>query len=132
MKRKITFSSDPKLTEADYLEQQNATNLSLVSKHGASKWENIQPGDFGPSYDFELENHINKFIITPVSNAAVQWLYRYLPSDCPRWGACGYVVETRYLQSIVNHMRRDRLMSPDDYNNAMEENAALQMQGEAR
>jgi len=131
MKRKVRFYSDPKLTETDYLEQQNAVNLSLVSKHSPNRWLEMQPKDYGPSWDFELENHINKFIITPVSNAALQWLYRYLPSDCPRWGANGYVVETRYLQSIVNHMRRDKLMSPDDYNNAMEENAAL-MQGEER
>ncbi len=104
----------------------------LARVRGPNNWDTIVDEDFGPTWDFEIENHINLFIITPVSEAALQWCYAHLPEDCPRWGARGHVVEHSFIEPIVAHMRRDHLMTPEDYERAMEENHTLMLQGEER
>jgi len=97
---------------------------------GPNKWDEITLGDFGPEWDYELENHITKWIVTPVSKAALEWCYAHLPADVPRWGANGFVIEAEYLNQVVKAMTRDSLMSPEEYEQAMEENHMLQLQGE--
>jgi len=97
---------------------------------GPNLWSDVQPSDFGPTWDYELENHITKWIITPVSEAALQWLYCFLPEHTPRYGARGFIVEAMYINQIVRHMTRDSLMSPEEWEEAMEENHALMLQGE--
>lgn len=113
----------------------------LACRPGPNLWESRQRSDYGPEHDFELEKHvsydndvasINHCIITPVSEAAKQWLFCHLPEHAPRYGAFGFIVEARYLEQIVNHMKRDKLMTPECYNQAMEENHALMLQGEER
>lgn len=104
----------------------------LNRSRGPHRWDTVQPSDFGPTWDFELENHIDLWIITPVSEAALQWCYCHLPVDCPRWGARGHVIEADYVRPIIAHMRRDKLMSPEDYEQAEQENHALMLQGENR
>ena len=99
---------------------------------GPHRWDTIQPSDFGPEHDYELENHITKWIITPISEAALQWLYCHLPEHCPRYGAKGFIVEVEYVNLVVKGMTRDKLMSPEEYEQAQEENHALMLQGEAR
>ncbi len=95
---------------------------------GPNRWDSIQPSDFGPEWDYELENHITQWIITPVSEAALQWLYCHLPEHCPRYGARGFIVEAEYLNIVVKGMTRDKLMSPEEYEQAMNENHQLMLQ----
>ena len=104
----------------------------LSRKRGPHNFDTIQPEDFGPEHDYELESHISKWIITPVSEAALQWLYCHLPEDCPRYGASGFIIEARFVNQIVKHMTADKLMSPEEYEQAMEESHAAAHQGEGR
>jgi len=98
-------------------------------KPGPNNWDDIQAEDFGPEEDFELHDHGSIWIFYPVSNAALQWCYKKLPEDAPRWGAKGYAIEARYIEDIVAGARRDGLMSEKDYEWAMEEANAIQHQG---
>jgi len=99
---------------------------------GPHCWHEIQPGDFGPEWDYELENHITLWIITPISEAALQWLYCFLPEDCPRYGAKGFIIEAEYLNTVVKGMTRDKLMSPEEYEDAMHEAHMIQLQWDDR
>lgn len=101
-------------------------------KPGPHLWDDVQPSDFGPEWDYELENHITRWIITPISEAALQWLYYHLPEHCPRYGAKGFIVEAEFVNLVVKGMTRSKLMSPEKYEQAQEENHALMLQGEAR
>ncbi len=101
----------------------------LQNSPGPSLWEPNNRADFGPQWDYELENHITKWVITPVSEAGLQWCYAHLPEHTPRYGARGFIVEAEYINQIVRHMTRDKLMSDREYDQAQEENQAL-MQGE--
>ena len=93
----------------------------LRCEAGPNNWDEVGPSDFGPEQDFDLEDAGSLTIIYPVSNAALQWLYRHLPEDCPRWGAKGFAIETNYVRDIIRAMKRDRLMSYQDYLEAEEE-----------
>ena len=117
-------------TEVDWLIQQNSLSLLQDTTQGPHGWNAISAADFGPEHDFELENHITLWIFTPVSNAALQWCYAKLPADAPRWGAKGYVIEARFIEQIVAGARNDNLMTPEDYERAMEESHAAAHQGE--
>jgi len=112
----------------------------VFKAQGPNLWEAMQRSDYGPEHDFEIEKHVSydndvpRFsdcIITPISEAAKQWLFCHLPEHAPRYSTFGFIVEARYLEQIVIHMKKDGLMSPEDYEQAQEENHAL-MQGEDR
>ena len=100
----------------------------MSKEPGPNRWDDIQPEDFGPEHDFELEDHDTFWLVTPVSEAALQWVYRYLPEDCPRWGAKGFKIEADYITLLVARMRQDNLMSRQDYENIMNEADAQQHQ----
>ena len=104
----------------------------LSRVRGPHNWDTITPEDFGPEWDFELENHNELWIFTPVSEAALQWCYCKLPFDCPRWGGKGFIIEHRFLAQIVAGARDDNLMTPEDYEQAMEEASAIAHQGEGQ
>jgi len=93
---------------------------ALRTPAGPNTWDSITPSDFGPEEDFRLEDRGNTTTINAVSNAALQWLYKHLPEDCPRHGK-GFIIENQFLPPIVRHMKRDGLMDEEDYFNAMEE-----------
>lgn len=99
---------------------------------GPSNWDSVGPGDFGPEHDFDYTDHGSIYVLDAVSEAALQWCYAKLPEDCPRWGARGFVIEPRYLPTIVYAMRRDNLMSRQDFEDAMDEahNLALQWENQ--
>lgn len=61
------------------------------------------------SYDFEVEDEGTIFILTPTSDAGLNWCWEHLPEDAQRWGKFGYVIEHRYIQDIVAGMERDDL-----------------------
>ena len=121
-------TSIPLYTPATY----ESAPQGLRSARGPNNWDTIVAADFGPEWDFELENHQSLWIFTPVSEAALQWCYAHLPDDCPRWGAKGFVIEHRYIENIVRGARNDKLMLPEDYKQAMEESHAESLQGEPR
>ncbi len=104
----------------------------LSRRRGPHQWDTVQAGDYGPTYDYELENHITKWIVTPVSEAALQWLYCHLPEDCPRYGANSFIVEAQYLNGVVKGMTRDKLMSVEEYEQAMHEAHMIQLQWDDR
>ena len=73
---------------------------------GPNGWANMTSCDFGPRWDFELEDHITKWVFTPVSNAALQWCYAHLPEDCPRYGARGFLIEAEHIKGVTGGARR--------------------------
>jgi hypothetical protein len=57
--------------------------------------------------DFTISGGGSIFILTPISEAAIDWANEYLPEEAQRWGAKGYVVEHRYIGDIVDSIRGD-------------------------
>jgi len=124
-----TFLPVPPKDPRPHPERAVAGVLPTSVTAGENNWENIRPEDFGSKWDYELENHITLWIFTPVSEAALQWCYAHLPANAPRWGAKGFVIEARYINEIVKGATRDGLMSPEEYEHAMEEANAIMHQG---
>lgn len=103
-------------TEADLLRQLNEYELNpLKTKPGPNLWETVKldTRNYGRDYDFEIYDHGDTFVVYPTCEAALQWCYRFLPEDCPRWGAKGFVVEQTDL--IVRQMREHGLISEEEY-----------------
>lgn len=103
----------------------------LIAKHldntiGPNNWDDIGPEDFGPEHDFDIEDHGSIVIVDCYSNAALQWCYKHLPQDCPRWGATGFAIEARYVGAIIEGMRRDALMTRQDFEEVMNEQREIE------
>ena len=94
--------------------------ITLNRAPGPNNWAECGPCDFGPQEDYFVENHGHFSVFYPVSNAALQWSYAKLPEDCPRYGL-GFKVETKALPAILKSAERDRLMSEQEYADAMNE-----------
>ena len=84
-------------------------------KAGPNSWDQITKADFGLCFDYRIIRRGGNTIIDPSSNAALEWLYRFLPADAPRYGGVGYVIESRYVSEILEAMAQDGLLSEDDY-----------------
>ncbi len=91
------------------------------ASQGPHRWHEMTGADFASRWDYELENHITLWIVTPISEAAMQWLYCHLPDDCPRYGANGFIIEAEFVNQVIKRMTADKLMSPQEYEQAMEE-----------
>lgn len=50
--------------------------------------------------DFEVQNHSSIFLLCPLTDAAIEWIERYLPEDVMTFGR-GVVVEHRFISDIV-------------------------------
>lgn len=102
--------------------------FTQTNTRGPHRWDTVQPSDFGPTWDYELENHITKWVITPISEAALQWLNCHLHEHIARYGANGFIVPAKDVNWVVKGMTRDKLMSPEEYEQTMNENHALMLQ----
>lgn len=60
--------------------------------------------------DVQVINNLSVVIIDPVSDEAKEWCAEHLPEDAMRWGVCGYVVEPRYANDILDGMMADGLL----------------------
>ena len=69
----------------------------------------------GRDFDYWVTDQGTISILYPVCEAALQWCYKHLPEDCPRWGAVGFAIETNYIGDILERMREDGLLSEDEY-----------------
>ena len=85
--------------EWDRLQELDAYELSRprLPVAGPNNWDEVTEGDYGQFYDFEC---IDKRIFYAVSEAALQWCYRNLPEDCPRYRDRGFVVEDDLPQVV--------------------------------
>ncbi len=88
---------------------------------GPNNWDNIKPSDFGPEHDYELLDHGDTVVFFPISEAGLQWCYKVLPEDTPRWGSKGFVIEAEYIDLLCRAARENNLMSEDEYEFAMQE-----------
>ena len=61
------------------------------------------------SADFHLANHGSILILTPVSEAGLEWADEHLPTDALTWGRNGIVVEPRYIEPIIAGILADGL-----------------------
>lgn len=57
--------------------------------------------------DFLVNDQGSIIILTPTSEAAIEWCDTHLPDDAQRWGPNGYVVEHRYIQDIIDGLEAD-------------------------
>jgi len=103
--------------------------ITLSRAPGPNNWAEVGPCDFGPQEDYFVIDHGEFSVFCPVSNAAIQWCYAKLPEDCPRYGL-GFKIETKALPAILKSAERDRLMSEQEYADAMNENEQLMRSGE--
>jgi hypothetical protein len=62
----------------------------------------------GLSADFTLLDQFTIFVLTPVSEAAHDWVAELLPADALTWGR-GTVIEHRYIGDIVEGIIGDGL-----------------------
>jgi hypothetical protein len=93
---------------------------------GRNEWDDVTEEDFGQYFDYRVENHSSIVIIHPDSKAALQWCYKHLPADAPRWGKNGYVVEPRYVGDIIKGLAADNLISESEYAERMNYEQELQ------
>lgn len=99
-----------------------APTAPKIALQGPHRWHEMKGSDFGPEHDFELEGHGSLVIFDPISEAALQWCYAHLPEDCPRFSTRAFLIESEHIKGVVGGARRDGLMLPVDYQEAMEEN----------
>ena len=81
---------------------------------------------FGPEHDFYVRDNV--FYV--VSEAAQAWAYSKLPEDIDRVGALGFKIEPQWINFIVHRAKQDKLMSREDYTEAMNELHELSRQWE--
>ena len=98
---------------------------------GPNDWDNIAASDFGPDADFELYDHGDTVVFWPISNAALQWIYKHLPKNLDRWGSKGFVIEIHNINAVIAGAKRDNLMSEAEFDQAMNEAHMISLQGEA-
>ncbi len=60
------------------------------------------------SPDFTVQNEGTIFLLTPVSDLAVDWAEHHLPQDSQHFGG-SIVVEHRYIENIVAGIQNDGL-----------------------
>jgi len=118
------------LNEAYEISRHSLELLSTAQECGPNDWDNISANDFGSSYDYELIEIGDTVIFYPVSNAALQWCYKYLPEDLDRWGSKGFVIEATNIDTVIAGAKRDNLMSEAEFDQAMNEEQ-LMLQGES-
>jgi hypothetical protein len=99
---------------------------ALACTDGINEWDDITDADFGLSFDYIVEDHGSIVVLDPTSRAALQWFYKHLPADCPRWGKLGYCVERNYVSDILEGLKRDGLYSEAEYVEAMNNEQELQ------
>ena len=100
-------------------EQQYVPKIVAQSRknaHGPSNWDNITDGDFGRFFDFSIEplNDLEK-IVYAQSEAALQWCYKFLPADMPRYRSHGFVITNDYIDSVIRRMERAGLIDEQTY-----------------
>ena len=94
--------------------------LQEISQIGPNAWDDVTADDFGFCFDYITQPlGESKTIIDPTSVAALQWLYRHLPEDCPRYGKLAFVVESVYVNDVLKRMGEDGLVSEAEYADAM-------------
>lgn len=111
---------------------QDPRNL-LAQPAGPNSWDEVGPGDFGPEHDFEIQIvHRTEplSVFKPVSSAALQWCYRFLPANCPRYGERSFVVKNKWIDLVCRQARHDNLMSLEDFEFAMAEKNEIERQWE--
>ena len=101
-------------------------------KAGPNRWSEITEGDYGRLFDYRILRRGGMTVIDPCSEACLQYLYRFLPEDCPRWGSEGFVIESKYIGEILEHMAVNKLLSEDDYLYSMAAEDRDRHQGENR
>ena len=92
--------------------------------------QGITAADFALSFDFIVESHGSVTVIDPTSQKALDWMYSHLPETCDRWGKLGFVIKTKFVADVLVGMRRDGLMSRQDFKDAMNERDAIATQWE--
>ncbi len=58
--------------------------------------------------DFEIQDEGTVFLLTPVSDLAVDWADHHLPQDSQHLGG-SIVIEHRYIENIVAGIQNDGL-----------------------
>lgn len=96
-------------------------STALACTSGINDWDGISAADFGMSFDLIVEDHGSVVVLDPTSRAALQWMYKHLPADCPRWGKLGFCVEANYVGDVLEGMAADGLVTEAMYVRNMEE-----------
>lgn len=84
-----------------------------------TQWDLIKdsPGKFGPNEDFYVEGSV----FFAISKAALAWSYSKLPEELDRINVFGFDVGEQWIDFIVHRAQQDKLMSRQDYEQAMNE-----------
>lgn len=90
--RDITQSQDAKWWHEK--SEQHLEYLDSRQPCGPNRWSEVTRGDFGRFYDFEVVPRRNgQKVFRADSEAALQWCYRFLPEDCPRYEVDGFIID---------------------------------------
>lgn len=60
--------------------------------------------------DIEIQNHGTLLLVTPLNTDASKWVTANVVVEGWQWFGGGFVVEPRYVESIVHHARGDGLV----------------------
>ena len=60
------------------------------------------------NYDFNVSNHGSIYVLTAITEDAVQWATDHLPDDAPQWEG-GVAIEANYLWAILEGIDADGL-----------------------
>ena len=132
-KRQPELYPDPYFGLTDEFNRLAHEIARLSATVGPNEWEKITKSDFSFSFDYIVQPlDPKRVIIDPTSNAALQWLYKHLPQDCPRYGTLGFIVEKKYAPAILERMNKDGLFSEAEYVCWMENEERDRHQGENR
>lgn len=112
---------------------------ALKTSPGPNRWDEITKDDFAKDFDYVINRQGSITVIDCLSEAALQWCYRHLPEDCPRWGARGFAIEWRFAADIIKGMGQEheladgskqRLISDEEYEFNMAAEERDRMAGE--
>jgi len=79
-------------------------------------------------FDYEVYDHGDTTVIYPVAKAAQEWCAKALPANSERWGVHGYVIRTAAADAVCRGMKRDGLISENEYVDLMDLEQQMQDQ----
>ena len=104
--------------------------LSAAAPNSWEQYMNKLDTDRGTEleYDYEVYDHGDTTVIYPVAKAAQEWCAAHLPANSERWGRHGYVIRTDSADLVLSGMKRDGLVSENEYVNLCELEQQMQDQ----
>lgn len=107
-----------------------------IPKAGPNTWQLVTAEDYGTQHDYETYDLGNYIVYFPVCRAAREWGNKHLPDWLTRWSVnkesqyFGWKIPAKAWPAVQKSLERDKLISEDEYREAMNEMDSLARQWE--